>query len=186
MEKFDFRGKLPFDYKTIAAMAVVLAWHIIANVVVFDFLNLQIIEYKIIFYINLLLVFIFGVYKDDQPLSFLSDDSVDVKNQAQIRVGFYFTLLCFSLWFFLYEEVVQQMHYNAASGIAVFAFFISLGRLISKGASKYETEEHFMYLTAHFRLQHFIALLYFFGILIGMTIFAHGTWFERWKLIDRI
>ncbi|MCJ8270946.1 MAG: hypothetical protein MJK04_16280, partial [Psychrosphaera sp.] len=102
MEKFDFRGKLPFDYKTIAAMAVVLAWHIIANVVVFDFLNLQIIEYKIIFYINLLLVFIFGVYKDDQPLSFLSDDSVDVKNQAQIRVGFYFTLLCFKFGFLLY------------------------------------------------------------------------------------
>ena len=164
-------------------MALIFALHVLVNVFIFDIFHLQALQYKIIFYGNLMLVISFFVLKnDEEPLSFLADNSAAIKDHTQIKAGFYFCVLCFSLWFFLYEEFIAQVHFNSFSGIAVCAFSISLGRLITKGASEYELEERQVYQVVCNKLLHTVSLIYFFGSLVGIGIFTYGEWILRWEM----
>jgi len=176
---FNFRGKLIFNKSTFLVITFLVIYYYLTNFFILDIRYLSDSEYTVIFYLNGLLCFLFRAGSENPKLSFMDDDNHYYKSKSEIKVGFYFAVIAFSLWYIFYEEFVQGMYFNATSGIAILAIAISLGRLITYDALSEETEIHKMHLTANFKQSKLSGIIYFIGSLVALAIFIHGDWLVR-------
>ncbi|OCQ23863.1 hypothetical protein A7985_07960 [Pseudoalteromonas luteoviolacea] len=176
---FHFRGKLNFNKSSILAFVFISSYYCLANFFVFDIFNLSKGEYLALFWTNAILCGLFSMGSESEKLSFLDDDNEYYKKKAEIKVGFYFAVIAFSIWYIFYEEFVIKMLYNSTSAFAVLAITISLGRLVTRDALSEESDAHKKYLQANFKQSKISALIYLFGTLISIAVFIHGTWVTR-------
>jgi len=133
----------------------------------------------VLFYLNAFLCLLFSAGSENPKLSFMVDDDAYYKSKSEIKVGFYFAVIAFSLWYIFYEEFVKGMFFNATSAIAVLALTISIGRLITYDALLENTEEQKMHLTANFKQSKLSGIIYFIGSLVALAVFIHGDWLVR-------
>jgi hypothetical protein len=176
---FNFRGKLIFNKSTFFVVVFLVTYYYLTNFVFLDVKYLTDVEYTVLFYLNGLLCIFFSVGSENPKLSFMDDDNDYYKTKSEIKVGFYFAVIAFSLWYIFYEEFIKNMYFNSTSAIAVLAITISVGRLVTQDALSEETEVHKMHLTANFKQSKLSGIIYFIGCLIALAIFLHGSWLVR-------
>ena len=176
---FNFRGKLIFNKSTFFVTTFLVIYYYLTNFIILDIKYLTDNEYIVIFFLNAILCLLFRAGSENPKLSFMDDDDNYYKSKSEIKVGFYFAVIAFGLWYIFYEEFVKNMYFNATSGIAVLAITISLGRLITYDALSEDTEMHKMHLAANFKQSKLSGIIYFIGSLIALAIFIHGDWLVR-------
>ena len=120
---FEFRGKLKFNKSTFAMIAFLISYYYLTNFVFLDIKYLTDGEYTALFYLNGLLCIFFSTGSENEKLSFMDDDNEFYKSKSEIKVGFYLAAIAFALWHICYEEIVQAVHFNSTTAIAVLSHF---------------------------------------------------------------